>query len=406
MKNTAFNALLLGEIVSNFGSMLTRLVIPWIAALTLAATPFEMGLLVVADVATAAVTALLLGALVDRVSLRWMMMAADIGRAALIAALAWLVWQGAATFALLVAISAINGLLTVAFQLARSAWVAKHSTIDELTPRNSKLSAAGSATEALSFGVGGWLYQAVGGALSLATDAASYLLSLACVWRLPRDEMPPRDAFAPAVAIGWKVVVTDARSGMAVLLCNPTLKRLGWIEFFINLGTGMAGASYMIFVARDLGFSPGTLGMIFAVGGAGAVIAAAIAPWLGNRVGGPRAIIFGVAALAVGALVIIAAEGATLLAAALLVTHQLIGDGGRVMQEIHDRTLRQTLAPHDALARVDAGLRTVTHLGMLLGAVIGGLVGNVIGARLTLLLSALLLVVAAGVAYYGLWKTK
>ena len=56
-----FRRVLGAEVVSNFGTMLRRLAIMWIATLVLQATPFEMGLLLVADVLAGALGSLLLG---------------------------------------------------------------------------------------------------------------------------------------------------------------------------------------------------------------------------------------------------------------------------------------------------------------------------------------------------------
>ena len=75
-----FQRVLAAEIVSNFGSMLSRLVLPWLATLVLTATPFEMGLLLMADVVAGACGSLLLGAVVDRMRKRAVMLAADAAR--------------------------------------------------------------------------------------------------------------------------------------------------------------------------------------------------------------------------------------------------------------------------------------------------------------------------------------
>eukprot|EP01036_Dinobryon_divergens_P057475 gene57475-76738_t len=45
-----FRLVLAAEAMSNFGAMLSRLSIPWLAALVLQATPLQMGGLLVADV--------------------------------------------------------------------------------------------------------------------------------------------------------------------------------------------------------------------------------------------------------------------------------------------------------------------------------------------------------------------
>jgi MFS family permease len=92
--------------VSNFGAMLSRLAIPWLAALSLDVTPFQMGFLVVADVVAGAAGSLLLGALVDRLDKRAVMIATDVGRAFAIGLLALLAARGRLTFGMLVAAAA------------------------------------------------------------------------------------------------------------------------------------------------------------------------------------------------------------------------------------------------------------------------------------------------------------
>lgn len=78
-----------------------------------------------------------------------------------------------------------------------------------------------------------------------------------------------------------------------------------------------------------------------------------------------------------------------------LVAHQIIGDGGYTVREMHDRTLRQTAVPAALLARVDGGVRTLGHMATLVGALGGGMLANLLGARMALVVSALLLATAA-----------
>jgi hypothetical protein len=85
-----------------------------------------------------------------------------------------------------------------------------------------------------------------------------------------------------------------------------------------------------------------------------------------------------------------------------LITHQVIGDGGHIVHDVHDRTLRQTAVSPDLLARVDAGIRTLGQLATLLGAVGGGALATGVGARLALMLSAGLFASAAVVTYMRL----
>ena len=96
--------------VSNFGTLLSRLAIPFLAALQLQATPLQRAALL-----------------------------ADGLRCAVLAALALAAWAGVVTVPLLVLAAAVSGLCTVAFELARSAWTAQRVVNADLPRRLKRL---------------------------------------------------------------------------------------------------------------------------------------------------------------------------------------------------------------------------------------------------------------------------
>ena len=398
MRSTEFKRLLAAEVVSNFGSMLSRLAIPWLAALALAATPLDMGYLLVADVLAGTVGSLLLGAIVDRLGKRAVMLVTDVARAVVLGALAWLAALQILSFWMLVIASALSGLLTVTFELARSAWMAQHIDSAELTSGNSQLSVGSSLSEAAAFALGGWLYQWLGAALALVVDAISYLVSALCLRGV--SEIKPEAVNAkrqPKFSV--RSLISEARAGVTALWAVPALRAIASIELFIALGRSIGGTSYMIYVSRDLGFSTGVLGMIFALGGLGSVVGASLAPRLGRRFGMGRAMWIGLSLLAIGKMCTPLAADVSLLAIALLIASQIIGDGGHTIHDVHDRTLRQTAVSGDLVARVDGGIRTVAQVATLLGAIGGGALATLIGTRYALAVSAALVAVAAVIAW-------
>ena len=415
-----FRRVLAGEGVSNFGAMLSRLALPWLATLVLDATPLEMALLLVADVAAGAAGALLLGTLVDRAAKRSVMLATDVARAALLGGLALLAWANQLSMPLLAVAAALSGALGVAFELARSAWLAQATTAQRLPGRNAQLSAVGSVSETVAFALGGWLYQLLGAVLALVVDAFSYLVSALCLVGLrsgrerpsaPDGRRPAGDATASATTrtgagadrLGF---LGEALGGIAAIRATAPLRALAMLEVLLALAASLGGTSYMIYVARDLAFSTGSLGMIFATGGIGAIAGAALAPRLGRRVGGGNAMTLGLVAAALGALCLPLAPGATVFGAALLVAHQIVGDGGLTVFGVHDRTLRQTVTSPELLARVDGGLRTLGQLATLVGALAGGALATALGARTALGVMAALLGVAAAVAHHRLRRER
>jgi len=398
-----FHRVLAAEVVSNFGSMLSRLAIPWFATLTLAATPFAMGLLLVADVAAGALAGLLLGSLVDRAGKRAVMLAADVARAGVLGLLAWLAAAGSLSFWMLALAAAVSGLLTVTFEMARSAWVAQRVDPRDLPARNAQISAGGSLAETAAFAIGGWLYQWVGAVLALAFDAASYLLSALCL-RGVAEIAPARPGTTSPGGIGRRRfarndLVRELGEGARALAATSSLRALAAIDVLVALGGSLAGTSYMIFVARDLGFDTGPLGLIFASGGLGSIAGAALAPRAGLRWGRGGAMLLGLTLAALGAACLPLAATAPLAGVVLLVLHQVVGDAGFTVHAVHDRTLRQTAVGADLLARVDGAIRSLGRLATLAGAVGGGALATAIGARAALAVSAALLAAAAVVAW-------
>jgi predicted MFS family arabinose efflux permease len=192
-------------------------------------------------------------------------------------------------------------------------------------------------------------------------------------------------------------VLDDAREGLALVRRTPSLRILAATGAILALGSSLAGTSYMIFVARDLGFGTGALGLIFAAGGLGALAGAWLAPRGGRRFGAAGTMAAGLALLAVATFCLPLAPGPTLAGAALLVAHQVIGDGGRTAYDIHDRTWRQTAVPPESLAKADAGVRALEQAATLAGAVAGGALATLTGARMALAIAAALFLLATAV---------
>jgi MFS family permease len=387
------------EGVSNFGSLLSRMVTPLLAALVLQATPAHMAALLVADILAGAVGSVLLGPWVDRSGKRAVMLLADLLRLVLMAALALAVWQGWVGFALLMAVAAANGLLGMAFELARSAWMAQCVPHADLPKRNAQLSMAGSITETAAFALGGWIFQAAGAAVAMAVDAVTYAVS-ALFLRGVQEVAPV--AAVPTQRTQFSMrqrllgLLAESADGLRAVVSHPALRALLAIEVMGCLAYALTGTVYTLFVTRDLALPTSVVGVVAATGGLGAVLGASLAPRWGRRLGPGRTMALGMAAYTVGAACIplaglfssAALGGAVAWAAvAWLVAHQVVGDAGHTLHDVHDRTLRQTAVPPHLLARTDAGLRAAGQLALLAGALLGGAVGTFAGSRAVLWLA-------------------
>ena len=388
------------EVVSNFGSMMSRLALPWIAVLTLQATPWQMAWLALAGVLAGTLSALVLGSAIDRLPTRAVMIGADLSRCALLAALALAAAGGWLSFAMLLAAAAAIGVLTLAFELARSAWIALSARREELERANAQLAAGSAISEAAAFAITGAVFQWIGSVAALLADAASYLAS---AWLL-RGVAPARPGAAPAAGGGATgPATTTLGRTLAFLLRNRALRSLALLEALVALSGGISATSYMLYVSRDLALPPSALGVVFALGGAGAALGAVFAPLAGRRWGSGPALAAGLAAAALGAAFVplAGASAAALAALLLLAAQQLAGDAGETLYSVHDRSLRQSLVPRDALARADGALRTLGQAATVAGILAGGALATAYGARFALAVAAAALGGAAALAAVG-----
>jgi predicted MFS family arabinose efflux permease len=185
--------------------------------------------------------------------------------------------------------------------------------------------------------------------------------------------------------------------GLRLVMGNGTLRAFAACNVTLTLSMYTLGAVYLLYVSRELGFAPAVLGLLFAVGGASSFLGALAAGRLAARFGvGPSVI----GALLIGGLAqlfIPAAQGATVVAAALLIAHQLLGDSNLTVYNINELSLRQTITPDGFRGRVNGSMRFLSFCGMLGGSLAGGLLGEAIGLRLTLVVGG------TGMALAALW---
>jgi len=321
---SSFQRVLAAEVVSNFGSLMSRLAIPWLAVLVLQASPTAMAWIAMSHVAAGALAALLLGALVDAWPKRRTMIAADLIRAASLLSLPLLAALGGLTLPWLVAVVAINGVMTVAFELAQSVWIARSTVHEELTQRNAALAAGGAATEAVSFGVTGWLFQWLGAIAVMLTNVVTYLLSAALLLRI--SEPTPAVAHRPAASTLFgraRALGVEIQAGLRATAAEPVLRTLAVVATLVEFAMSFAATTYMIYVSRDLALPTGILGLLFALGGVGSLFATWATARSAHRIPARTWLIGSLLLWAVGSAAAPAATTAGLIGVVLIATQQI-----------------------------------------------------------------------------------
>ncbi len=383
-----FAALWAGQTVSLFGSLLTRTALPFTAILLLRATPMQMSLLTAADLVPALLLGLIAGAWIDRLRRRPILIATDLLRAALLVSIPVLALAGRLHFAHLCVVALLAGACTLFFDVAYHAYLPTLVPRERLLECNRRMAASGSVAEVAAFGSGGWLVQWLGAPVALLIDAATFLFSALSLRTIRAPEPAPPAGERPALR-------AEIRDGLAGLARDPRLRAIGAAAITSDLSFGMSGALYMLFVTDALGFRPGTLGMIFALGGVSSLLGALVADRVARRVGVGPAMTIALLVGGLAALLVPAARGASALAMALLVTHQLVGDGAVTIYTVHETSLRQSLAPEALRGRVHGTLRFLGVAAMIAGSLAAGWIATTAGLRAALVTAAVVRIAAA-----------
>ena len=368
--------------VSLVGSEITALALPLMAALTLGASPLEMGMLAAAGQLPFFLCSLPAGVWVDRVPRRPVLIATDLGSALLLLSIPLAVPFGGPTFAQLCVVAFGVGTLTVVSEVAHYAYVPTLVGRRRLTEYNGRLQVSHSASEAAGPGLGGLLVQLISAPIAVLADAASFVASAGLLATIRRPEPPVRKD-EQQVPLRRSIA-----QGLRLLLGHPLLRPIIVGGSIANLFESGLLAIYVLYATRELGLNAGTIGLIFAVGGGAAIPGGLLADRVGKRIGVGRAIVGGWTLAAVGALLVPLAAGPGWLVVILLAFANAFGAFTDTIANVQQWSLRQTVTPDHLAGRVTAGHRFIVYGAGAIGALLGGVVGSAMGPRPALFLCA------------------
>lgn len=370
--------------VSAFGTLISRTAIPFAAILELDASPLQIAALGACEMAPAFAVGLFAGAWVDRLPRKPIMIAADLGRAALLLLIPLMALLDTLSMWWLYGVAIGISVLSVFFDVAYRSILPSILPPEEMLEGNARLSGSASVAEAGSFSIGGWLVQLFTAPGAVLVDAVSFLWS--AVW-LRRIETVERVKSVEE----REPIVQEVRDGLHLVWRNRTLRSLALYAGTFEIAFNMYGAVFLIFVADRLGFSPGVLGVIFALGGLSSVLGAALAGRVTARLGLYATVAVMTLLMALGQGAVAAATSASIFAAAILIAQQFLVDAPYTIVDINQSTIRQLAASEEWQGRINATFRVLSFGGALLGTLIGGVIGEYVGLRAAMLTSAAML---------------
>ncbi|GGK70051.1 MFS transporter [Sphaerisporangium melleum] len=356
------------DAVSQVGTQVSLVALPLVAVVTLSAGPLQVGLLTAAEMAAFLLVGLPAGVLVDRLSRRRVLVAADALRAVALGSIPAAALAGVLSLPQLYAVALLAGLCAVFFDVAHMSFLPSIVHGPDLARGNGTVEAIRSTASLAGPGLGGWLVQVVTAPLALLVDAVSYALSATLLSRIAvpetsPDRTPERGSLVKEVAEGVRFVAG-----------HPVLRVIALVGALNMLGFGAWTSAQALFVLRELGLGPGLYGAVVAAGAVGGLLGAVAAPRAVARWRtGPT--LYVSAALALPALLVacLAAPGWRVL---LFPLGLALGGFASTIFSVTQLSYRQAMCPPHLLGRMNASMRFLMWSAMPFGGVLGGLVGE------------------------------
>ena len=384
--------------VSLMGSQVSLIAIPFIAAIVLAASPFQIALLAAIEMLPFILFTLPAGAWLDRVLRRPVLIAGDVGRGIVLLTIPAAFAAGVLTIWQLYLVAFVTGSLTVLFDVADQSYLPALLDRQDLVEGNAKLQISASAAQIVGPGLGGGLIALIAAPFAVVVDAASFFASGGLISLIRRHEHKPA---RPTAADGSHTSLRrEIADGLRYVLGNRHLSKIAGSTATSNLGTSIAFAVFPFFAYRELGLSPALVGAAFGLGSIGILLGAVAAAPLARRFGvGP--VIVGsmfVSGPAAALMVLLPAADAgptntsipwaALGAGALLLTAQFVSGFSAVTYNVNQVSFRQAITPLTMQGRMNATMRFIVWGTLPLGSLAGGLLASVLPVRTTILIGA------------------
>jgi MFS family permease len=321
------------------------------------------------------------GALVDRWNRKRVMLVSEAGRALALGSIAVTIAVGSLTLAQIIAVAFVEGSLFVFFRLSESSALPHVVPREQLPTAIAQNQARDQGADLAGQPLGGALF-GISRMLPFAFDAISYAVSFVSLLFV-------RPAFQEERETRTTRLSADIKEGISWLWNQPFLR----VSVLLVTGTNFVFSAVflaLIVRAKDLGASPSLIGVMLALGGAGALVGSFLAPWVQRRIHAKVVVIGSLWLWAITA-PIIAVVPNTLAIGAVWGMTAIAGPVFNVCLASY----RYALVPDRLLARVQSAALVVAWGAIPLGQLTAGFLLQSTGAVKTILSLAGINVVAA-----------
>ncbi len=373
--NRSFRLLFAGSSISVVGDQFTLVALPWLV-LQLTGNPAQLGLVLAVMALPRAVLILVGGAVVDRMSVRRVLINARAVNAALVGLLAALVLAGAIRMWMLYGLAAGIGVATAFAYPASSSLLPRLLGVEQLHTANSLMMAVRQLSLLIGPALAGLLITAGaasgaapvrGTGIAFAVDALSFLVSVGSLLMIRLED----DGRRPAPPGG---ILANLIEGVRALWRDPQLRALiGYFGAGALLVGGPLQVALPLLAKTRLAQGAAAYGILMTANGAGMLLGSAVSGSVTRRTSGRLGVMLLTADTLIG-----------LAVASLSVVHSLaVGAAILVMVGVLQGTLQismltwlQRRAPHSLMGRT-MSLAMFAFLGVApLAAALAGVLLN------------------------------
>lgn len=395
LRDPAFALFWSATSIRAFGGSIAGVAFQILIVTSLAASPFEIGVLSALSVVPYLFLGLVVGALMDRWRRQRTLIFTSIGRAVVLGAVPVLLLVDALDFWSLAIVILMLGVLTLFADSAAQPFLPHIVPRSSLVMANARLGQSETVAGTAGPALGGALLNLLGAPFLFAFDAAINAVSAVLQSRIRVDEARPLPR-ASGRHIGHDIV-----EGMRYTYRHRTLRPLALSVHIWFLANSIVATVFAVFVLRELDLEPWAFGLALACGGVGGFLGALFAPALGRRLGAGRAILLGrllviLPWVALAVAPVSAASGLALLLPLISVAQFVYGLSMGI-EDANDIGYRQAAAPDAIQGRMNSTIRTMNRVIFFFGALLAGVLATVLGYPLTLGVAAVIFAVAAAV---------
>lgn len=395
-RDRSFVLFWLARNVSILGSTITTVVLP-ILVFRLTGSALQTSLLATFEVVPYFFFGLFAGAIADRVNRRRLMVICDLISTALLGSIPLVAMFGTLTLTQIYAVALLSATVFVWFDAANFGALPMLVGRERIIEANSLLWSTHTLIWVIGPAIGGILAATIDPALAIGLDSLSYILSAVALVLIPRA----LSATYPAEASAKELVrrtLSDIREGLQFLWQQRLVRDLTFLGFGNSFTGGAVLGLLVVYAVQGLGLAKKdpNIGLLFAAGAIGALVASLLVPRLNKSYSTGRIALTGLFLNPVMLLGMVLAPSF-----GVGIIFYTLWTMCYTLFIVTTISLRQIVTPDRLQSRVNASARLVAWGGQPFGAAVGGLVAEATTVRIAYIVVGLGVVVSAAAGWFS-----